>query len=78
MRKVTTEYRCDACEKQVKSAKELRRFKLEQVKRGRGFGPVAASDLCVDCENEMLSKVQEFFGSDELPTLHAMMSREEE
>jgi hypothetical protein len=71
-RKVTTEYRCDACSVEVKTVRDLQRFRLAISTRGRKADPVAATDLCGDCESALLGAVQAFFPVEELPELHAM------
>lgn len=76
MRKVTTEYVCDSCGAEVESAKDLQKFALERVARGRKFGPRAISDLCDDCEARLLAAVEPLFPGEEIPDLQAMRREE--
>jgi hypothetical protein len=70
-RKVTTEYNCDACGVEVETARDLQKFRLEQVKY-RGQGEIAVTELCDDCEARFLAALEFFFTGDEIVDLHAM------
>ena len=76
MRKVTTEYRCDSCSTQVETARDLARFALERVNRGRKFNERVTVDLCDDCEARLLAAVEPFITLDQLPDLHGMRREE--
>jgi hypothetical protein len=77
MRKVTTEFSCDRCGLKIKSAKQLQRFQIVQVKYRRMNDEYVSADLCEACESELLAAVEPFFGSADLPTLHAMSRSED-
>jgi DNA-directed RNA polymerase subunit RPC12/RpoP len=76
-RTTTTHYRCDSCGREIKTSRDLQRFAVEQISRGRRQNKVIAVDLCGECEPRFLAAVEPFFAGEDLPVLHAM-SREEE
>lgn len=76
-RKVTTEYTCDRCDLKVKTAKELQRFSVQKVNRGRRMNESVLADLCQPCESELLASLETFFAGDQLPELHSMSRAEE-
>ena len=57
-RKTRSEYFCDACEKQVETSKELKRFFLGTKTTYRNLG----FDLCVDCQRLLANVIPEHVG----------------
>lgn len=71
MKKITAEYSCDSCGTKVKKSTDLRQFDFELVRRGRILQG-ARTDLCDDCEAEILAAVERFFPGEMLGSIHAM------
>ena len=58
MRTTKTSYACDSCGKSVASVKDLQRFAVESVHRGKRQNDVVVFDLCDECEARFLAAIE--------------------
>lgn len=65
MRKTTTTYACDSCQKAVDKPSGVTRYSVYKAKGSGGPDDFVMTDICGDCEPKFLNAVAPFVPDDE-------------
>lgn len=78
MKQTTTIYVCDGCKTTVERARDLRPFRLSAKPRPGSYmePPTVRADLCVSCEDALITGLVTFFDDAELAELRRPVAAE--